>query len=206
MALMQVRTLKKVFAFDIDQETAKRFSKELSVITGIDVEAVSDFRTPLFQSRICVTCTTSKQPFLKPEYIMPGTFIAAVGADNEDKQELYPELLSSNKVVTDLTGQCVSIGELHHAIDSELMIRFEVHAQLGEIIAGHKPGRISDDEIIVFDSTGTALQDVAAAAIVYEKALAKGTTAKLDFNNQDSKPKRSNRKIISTLLAFYPFR
>jgi alanine dehydrogenase len=170
-ALMQVRKLKKVFVFDLDNAIATKLAKDLSEESGIDVEAVGEFQTALRQSQICVTCTNSKKPFLKPEFMTPGTFIAAVGADSEDKQELYPELLSANKVVTDLTQQCISIGELHHAIDSELMIRFEVSAELGEVIAALKPGRTSDDEIIIFDSTGTALQDVASAAIVYEKAL-----------------------------------
>jgi ornithine cyclodeaminase/alanine dehydrogenase-like protein (mu-crystallin family) len=112
---------------------------------------------------------------------MAGTFIAAVGADSEEKQELEPELLSANKLVTDLTAQCGNIGELHHALNRGLMTIADVHAELGEIISGKKPGRTSDEEIIIFDSTGTALQDVAAAAIVYEKAVRKKIGTKLDF-------------------------
>lgn len=54
-----------------------------------------------------------------------------------------------------------------------------VHADLGEVLAGAKPGRESDAEIIVFDSTGTAIQDVAAAARVYEKAIASGAGARV---------------------------
>jgi alanine dehydrogenase len=180
-ALKKVRPLEKAFVFDIDSAKSKQLADELSQELNITIETVNDFTSALQQSDICVTCTSSKKPFLKPEYIKAGTFIAAVGADNEDKQELFPELLSSNKVVTDLTDQCVSIGELHHAIDSELMIRFQVHAELGEVIAGQKPGRTSDEEIIVFDSTGTALQDVAAAAIVYQKAVANNIGSKMNF-------------------------
>ena len=93
-----------------------------------------------------------------------------MGSDNEDKQELDPRLLASNKVVVDSLEQASKIGELHHAIDSGMMNRDQVYAELGDIIAGKKKGRVSSDEIIIFDSTGTALQDVAAAAIVYEKA------------------------------------
>ena len=67
--------------------------------------------------------------------------------------------------------QCAAIGDLHHALDQGVITRADVHAELGEVITGKKSGRTSRDEIIIFDSTGTALQDVAAGALVYEKAL-----------------------------------
>jgi len=106
--------------------------------------------------------------------LQPGTFVAAVGADNETKQELDPALLSTNKVLVDVLEQCAVIGELHHALDAGLMTRRKAHAELGEVIAGVKCGRTSDDEIIVFDSTGMALQDVITAAAVYELAAKDG--------------------------------
>ena len=65
-----------------------------------------------------------------------------------------------------------TVGELHHAIAAGLMGKQDVYGELGAVIAGHVPGRTSDTEIIVFDTTGTALQDTAAAAVVYRKALA----------------------------------
>ena len=80
-------------------------------------------------------------------------------------------MLASNKVVVDSLEQASKIGELHHAIDSGMMNLDKVYAELGDIIVGKKKGRVSSDEIIIFDSTGTALQDVAAAAIVYEKTV-----------------------------------
>jgi alanine dehydrogenase len=94
-----------------------------------------------------------------------------VGSDNEDKQELDPKLLAVNKVVADSIEQAIKIGELHHALADGLMKRADVYGELGEIIAGIKPGRSSKSEIIIFDSTGIGLQDVAAAAVIYEKAL-----------------------------------
>ena len=84
--------------------------------------------------------------------------------------------------MTDLTEQCCAIGDLHHAIAAGAMSRADVHAELGEIVAGLKPGRTSDDEIIVFDSSGTALQDVAAAAAVYRRALEHGEGTRFSFN------------------------
>jgi alanine dehydrogenase len=83
-------------------------------------------------------------------------------------------------VVDDLE-QCAKIGDLKLALKQGLMTRLDVHAELGEVIADRKPGRTSREEIVVFDSTGTALQDVAAAAILYEKAVAIGRGMVLDF-------------------------
>jgi ornithine cyclodeaminase/alanine dehydrogenase len=146
----------------------------LSTELAIAINAVNELEAATLQSDICVTCTPSRRFYLRREYIAPGTFVAAVGADNEDKQELDPTLLAEVKVVADLVEQCATIGELHHALDQKVMTKDQVHAELGEIVAANKPGRTSSDEVIVFDSTGMALQDVVASALVYEKAKHQG--------------------------------
>jgi ornithine cyclodeaminase/alanine dehydrogenase-like protein (mu-crystallin family) len=104
--------------------------------------------------------------------VRAGTFIAAVGADNPEKHEIDPFLMAASKVVVDDLDQCAIMGDLHHALVAGVMGKEDVHASLGELVAGRKPGRGRDDEIIVFDSTGVAIQDVASASIVYERALA----------------------------------
>jgi len=128
-----------------------------------------------------VTCTPARKYFLHKNHVAPGTFVAAVGADNDDKQELDPQLLACSTVVADVLDQCVAIGDLHHAIAEGLMDRNSVHAELGEVVAGRKSGRTSADETTVFDSTGTALQDVAAAAVVYERAVKQGRGNRFHF-------------------------
>ena len=173
-ALSKVLPIERVWAFDRGQAQAQRFASQLAEELRIDIEAVSDLETAVRQSDICITCTPSKQPLLKSDFIAPGTFIAAVGADSAEKQELEPALLSRSKIVVDVLEQCASIGELHHALDAGLITRADVYGELGEVIAGVKPGRTSSDEIVIFDSTGMALQDVVTAAAVYEKAVSKG--------------------------------
>jgi len=180
-ALAKFFSLEHVFAYDIDGDQARRFADELSIQLQIRVEQTSDLREAMKRSDVCVTCTPSTRFFLKQEYVRPGTFIAAVGADSETKQELEPELLARNKTVVDIVEQCASIGELHHAIACGLMTKEQVHAELGAVVAGTKPGRTSADEIIVFDSTGMALQDVIAAASVYTKAINNGVGRMLDL-------------------------
>ncbi len=174
-ALARVRPLTRAYAFDIDVGQARRFADELAHELKIEIEEVKDLATAVRASDICVTCTPSKRYFFNREYVSPGTFIAAVGADNEEKQELDPALMVSNKIVVDLLDQCAAIGDLHHALEQGMLTKADVHAELGEVIAGKKAGRTSDDEVIIFDSTGTALQDVAAAAMVYERAVGAGT-------------------------------
>jgi len=180
-ALSKIFSLEHVFAYDIDNIQARRFAKELSDELKIVVETTSDVEAAMKRSDICVTCTPSTQFFLKQDSVRPGTFVAAVGADSETKQELEPALLAKNKTVVDIVDQCASIGELHHAIASGLMTKQHVHAELGEVIAETKPGRTSADEIIIFDSTGMALQDVITSATVYKKAVDKGVGSIVDL-------------------------
>lgn len=180
-ALAEVHQLKKVFVYDKQHDRATRFAQELTRESSIYVTAVTDLAAAVRQSNICVTCTTSREPLLRSSDVAPGTFIAAVGADNPEKQELHPDLMAKAKIVVDLMEQCAFIGDLHHAIEAGMVTRSDVHAELGEVVASKRPGRTSAEEIIIFDSTGMALQDVAAAAIAYENAGKQGCGFRLNF-------------------------
>jgi ornithine cyclodeaminase/alanine dehydrogenase-like protein (mu-crystallin family) len=206
-AIMAVRPLTKVYVYDIDEAQVNKFSKEFSHTIDVVPVAAGRLIYALQQSQVVVTCTPSKEPFIRAEQIRPGTFIAAVGADSEEKQELFPELLAANKVVVDIAEQSASIGEFHHAIEKGIANIAGIHAEIGSIIAGKKPGRESGDEIIIFDSTGTALQDVAAAAIVYEGALKKEIGTHLNFAEQkDHVSLKKKVNDIAMLKQWFPFR
>ena len=170
-ALCTVLALEHVYAFDVDEAQAHRFAAELSRELELAIEVVGQPASAVPKNDVCVTCTPAKRYFIHKEHVAPGTFLAAVGADNERKQELDPQLFVSNKVVTDVLDQCAEIGDLHHAIAQGLVQPSNVYAELGELAAGRKPGRTAREEITIFDSTGTALQDAAAAAVVYERAV-----------------------------------
>lgn len=183
-AVKLIRQLEKVFVWDINKEAAEQFSVAMAAELGIAVTPVDDLPAVLRQSDLCVTCTPAKKFFIHEKDVPPGMFIAAVGADNEDKQELDPALLGpKNKVVADVLAQCAAIGDLHHALLAGTATLSGVYAELGEIVCGKKPGRTSAEEITVFDSTGMALQDVASAALVYEKAMTAGKGIRLDFGS-----------------------
>jgi alanine dehydrogenase len=131
---------------------------------------------------VVVTCTPSRQALLEAGDVAPGCFIAAVGADHADKQELAPALLARARVVTDLTVQAAAIGDLHHAIAAGAMRADAVVAELAEIVCGRVAGRVGDADIVVFDSTGVAATDLAAASMLYERARAAGIAPRFGFN------------------------
>jgi ornithine cyclodeaminase/alanine dehydrogenase-like protein (mu-crystallin family) len=174
-ALLRVHRPRRVLTYDQDSRKAAAFAAAMGKALGIATAPALDLAEAVRESRIVITCTTARRFFITREMVRPGTFIAAVGADHEQKQEIEPRLLSEAKLVTDVTDQACKIGDLHHALVAGVMTRDGVHAELGDVVAGRKPGRVAQDEIIVFDSTGTGLQDVAAAIAVYQKALDQGS-------------------------------
>ena len=174
-------TLERVIAYDLDASLARRFASEMSEQLGMNVETSTDLASAAAHSQCIVTCTPSRKAFLLKQYVMPGAFVAAIGADSPEKQEIDPALLVGNKVVVDLLEQCRQVGELQHAISAGLLTEADVHAELGEVISGMKSGRTSPDEIIVYDATGTALQDAAAAVAVYQRALQRGVGSRVSL-------------------------
>ena len=176
-ALLRVLGLKRLLVFDRDLPRAEAFAVARGAELALPVIPVPDLGKAVAESDVVVTCTTARNPFITREMVRAGTFVAAVGADSEHKQEIDPRLLAAATVVTDLTEQACAIGDLHHAIRAGVMSRDDVHAELGEIVIGRKTGRTRDDEITVFDSTGTGLQDAAAAMAAYRLARESGAGA-----------------------------
>jgi alanine dehydrogenase len=181
-AIAAVLPLRRAWVLDIDHARAETFAGRAATALGFPIEATKDLRAAVRASDVCVTCTSAREAFLGVADVAPGTFIAAVGADNRGKQELEPALVASATLVVDVLEQCAEIGELQHALGAGLLTREAVHAELGDVVAGRRPGRTRDEEITIFDSSGTALQDVAAAIVVYEAARARGrgTEVRLD--------------------------
>ena len=173
MALRHKLDLTQVFAWDIDSQISRRLSAEMAEL-GITVTAIDDLREGTLVSDAIVTCTSSHKPFLGFEDVRPGTFVAAVGADNPQKSEIKPELMAKAAVIVDVLQQSIVMGDMHHAINAGVMTPSDVRAELGTLIAQHRPGRLADDEITIFDSSGTGVQDVAAAARAYELARDRG--------------------------------
>ena len=178
-----VRTIAEVQLFDTDPAAARAMADELAPEIGAPLHVVTDLGPALQRSDIVVTGTTARRPFVHIDDLKPGAFVAAVGADNPEKHEIDIGVLKAATVVVDVLEQAATIGDLHHAIRAGVLTTANVAAELGQIVAGLKPGRRSDDEIIVFDSTGMALQDVAAAALVYDRALSRGVGTRIAMSD-----------------------
>lgn len=168
-ALRHVLDIRRVFLFDLDVAAAEKFASEIAR-EGLDVEIPAKSRQAARASDVIVTCTSAHAPFLGVADVRSGTFIAAIGADNPDKNEIEPALMARARVVTDVTEQCRHMGDLNHAIRAGAMQITDVHAELGELVAGRKRGRTESHEITLFDGCGVGIQDVAASARAYALA------------------------------------
>lgn len=185
-AMRCVRRVEELHAYDVDQTAAEKFCAEFSEHRGINCRLAADVRAATLQCHIVVTSTPSRGPVLDAGDLAPGTFVAAVGADNEDKQEMSTSLMRTASVVVDDLDQCAKIGDLHHALAAGVMTISDVRASLDQIVAQRVQGRHDDNEIIVFDSTGVAIEDAAAAAAIYEKAIESGAGLSVNL----AKPRR----------------
>ncbi|OGO30311.1 MAG: ornithine cyclodeaminase family protein [Chloroflexi bacterium RBG_16_56_11] len=161
--------IKQVKVFDTHKEATVRLIKAFPEYplreSTLEETAAAD---------IVCTLTPSREPYLKKEWIAPGTHINAIGADAEGKEELEPALLKRAMVVVDDIRQASVAGEINVPVAKKLFSVDEVYANLGEIIAGKKRGRTDPKAITIFDSTGVAIEDIAVTKIIYEKALKNG--------------------------------
>jgi alanine dehydrogenase len=173
-ALRHVLDIRRVFAWDQDAAAAAGFAAAMSKQHVIDIATPANLRAATLESDVIVTCTPSHEPYLGVGDVRAGTFIAAVGADNPQKSEIHPDLMAQATVVTDILAQCATMGDLHHAITAGRMTPEAVHAELGDLVSGRRSGRSRADEITIFDSSGTGIQDVAAAARAFELARERG--------------------------------
>lgn len=173
-ALGDVLPLRRCFAWDRDRGRSESLARRAQSLLGLEAVCAAEPGTAALASDVIVACTTARSPYLRASQVPAGAFVAAVGADSPDKNEVHPDLMGRARVVVDVLAQCLEAGDLRHAVSAGAMAAGDVHAGLGDLVSGQAPGRTAPDQIFVFDSTGTALQDVAAAAAIYERAVARG--------------------------------
>jgi len=172
-SLCRVRPIQTARVYDRDRHLAEKLARGLAAELGLEIAVAKDAADAARAADIVVTCTSSHQPILTLGDVTPGAFVAAVGADNPEKQEIAPALLAASRVVVDVLEQAATMGDLHHALAAGL-VRREDAVELGQIVASRVPKGPASEKVTVFDSTGMALQDVAAAAAVFERAEAAG--------------------------------
>ena len=173
MAISEVLpAIKMVKVFDLNGMTASLFAEEMGRKLKLNVKAVDTIGLAA-DADVIVTTTPSTRPVLLRQHVKPGTHINAIGADAAGKQELDIEILKSGKIIVDDMEQAAHSGEINVGLTKKEINLNNIYGTLGQVIAGIKKGRETDEEITIFDSTGLAIQDVCCAKFVYEKVKAK---------------------------------
>ncbi|HOW13878.1 MAG: alanine dehydrogenase [Methanosarcina sp.] len=155
------------------KESCEKFIREMADIVPCEIRYEESIEK-VCDCDILVTTTPTRKPIVKSSWIKEGTHINAIGADAVGKEELDPEILLRSKIIVDDMVQALHSGEVNVPLSKHYISENDIHAQLGEVMVGLKPGRTSEDEITIFDSTGLAIQDVATAHLVYERAVREG--------------------------------
>ncbi|MFQ5719138.1 MAG: ornithine cyclodeaminase family protein [Acidobacteriota bacterium] len=172
-AIRLVRPIDTVRVFDPDGEAvaalaARHAEASLSVVA---CESAADAASG---ADIVATTTPSRRPIIERDAVGAGTHINAIGADAPGKQELDPALLGGARIFIDDRKQAFHSGEVNVPLSAGVIRAEQIVGTLGAVVAGQQPGRTDDEQITVFDSTGLAVQDMAVARLVYDRALAQG--------------------------------
>jgi ornithine cyclodeaminase len=162
--LATVRRFRRVLAWSPTREHLDAYCREMTA-EGFEVQPAQTPEEVCRAADVLITATPSRKPLVSANWLEAGVHVTALGSDSPGKQELEPECLdSADLVVVDRFAQCAAFGELKHALDAGLLTRNDVHAELGAIAAGRKPGRTSDRAITIADLTGVGFQDTAIAS------------------------------------------
>lgn len=175
-----IPSIEKIYVFSKNYAKSSLFAKEMSEKLEIEILPTDDLQSALKLSQICITCTSSKKYLIEKSMLPKNIFIAAVGADSPDKQEIDPLIFSEATVVADIRDQSASVGDLHHALKLNILDPSKI-LELGEVILKNPLKKEDHKGVIIFDSTGTAMQDTALASIVYKKALQEGLGTSFHF-------------------------
>lgn len=175
MGICAVRQVNGAVVVGTDAQECHRFADHMSKALGIPIEPVRDVRAAVEMADVIVTAAATREPLFCGEWLRPGAHINAVGTHSPNRRDVDTETVRRAKVVADLGRAClVEAGDLLLPIQEEAISEEHIHADLGEVVAGLKPGRESDREITLFKAVGLAAQDVATALHVYNLARRRG--------------------------------
>jgi len=163
-----VRSFQRIVAWSPHRSHLESYCDEMRA-AGYDAVAADDPQVVCREADLLITATPSRSPLVSADWIRAGQHITSLGSDSPGKQELSPACLDrADLIVVDRFSQCAAFGELKHALDAGLLTRKDVHAELGQVVAGLKPGRTSPTEITIADLTGVGFQDTAIASKALE--------------------------------------
>jgi alanine dehydrogenase len=169
-AAVEVMRCTVVRAYSRTRQRAEEFAAEMSRELGLDVKVTETVDELVRRSDVVITATTSKTPFVRREWVRPGTHFSAIGAFTPDMAELSADLVASSKVYVDsLEAAKEEAGDVIQAVAKGLMRWEDVKGEIGEVVAGLKKGREGEEEVTVFKSVGIAVQDAAVASLLLRR-------------------------------------
>jgi len=169
-AILGIKNFDEIAVCDINPQSIKELKRTL-IREKIRVKIKEAGPKEVAQKDILITITPSSVPIVKKEWVRPGTHICAIGADAHGKQELESEILKNAKIVVDEFKQAAHSGEINVPLEKGIIKEKDLYGSLGEIISKKKKGRLGDDEITIFDSTGLAIQDLYLAGFIYNSVV-----------------------------------
>jgi len=172
LALTRVRQLSRIKIYSPSGNSARSVKTELERPCGVPIVVVNSAQDAVRNSDILVTATTAKTPIVKPEWLKPGAHINAVGSHRPDLRTIDGATLRRATIFVDsrdaIMAEC---GDILLALEENSIGEADIRGEIGEVLAGSKAGRSNASEITLYKSVGIAIQDVAAAQLVYHKAL-----------------------------------
>jgi len=181
-ALTRVRRLERIKIYSPSGTSAAAIKKETEMQSPTAIEIAKSAEEAVRDADLLVTVTTAKEPILKQEWLKPGAHINAVGSHRPDLREIDGATLAHAKIVVDsreaIMAEC---GDILFAIKEGSIAAESIHGEIGEVLAGTKSGRQSKDELTLYKSVGIAIQDVATANLVYQKALQQGVGTNVEI-------------------------
>ncbi len=181
MMITNILKIHEVRVYDIRPESTEQFVRNYNKKYGFKFVVCRTLQECVKGADVLCTTTPSTSPLIMNNWIEDGQHINAIGADAPGKEELDPEILKRSKIVVDDIAQAIHSGEINVPMTRGIITQENIYGEIGEIITASKKGRISEDEITVFDSTGLSIQDVSTAALAYDKARAANIGTQLSF-------------------------
>ncbi|MDH3761003.1 MAG: ectoine utilization protein EutC [Gammaproteobacteria bacterium] len=173
-ALTLVRNIDSATIWARDIAKAEASAAKWSQRLGIEISACDDVAAATAGADIIVTATPSSTPILLAQHIRAGQHVTAMGSDAEHKNEIDPQIFTASlSYFCDRLSQVRVLGELHHAIEKQLIAPTAEFAELGQVISQQRPGRKDADEITLCDLTGTGIQDTAIATLAFQRCQAR---------------------------------
>ena len=174
-AVCAVRPIRRVRVYDVRLEAAETFANEMGTALAVEVTIASSAQEAVQGAHVICAATVSSRPVFADADLAPGTHINAIGSYKPDVQEIPAETMQRALVVVDHRASALAeTGDLIIPIKQGLLQESDIHAELGEIVAGQASGRASESQITLFKSVGVAIQDLAAATRALAQAQAAG--------------------------------